>query len=322
MQIVRKTLLAVALLVGFSVVVAQDFSGKPIRIVVPFPPGGATDILARELGSRLSHRLKTSVMIDNKAGASGSIGADAVAKSAPDGHTLLLTATHLAIYPALNKKLPYDARKDFTPLSLVAATGVSIAVRADSPYKNLAQLIEAARQNPGKLSFGSTGTGGSTHLTGELLSIREGIKMVHVPYKGSGPALNDLLGGHLPVHIDANTSLIEQHKAGKLRILAVTTPKRESSLPDVPTVAEASSLKDFSSIGWFGILGPARMPPAVVNTISTAIMAELSSAELRQKIAGLGAEPVEMTQSQFASFYLFELEKWDKVVKTANVTVD
>jgi len=322
MQIVRKTLLAVALLVGFSVVVAQDFSGKPIRIVVPFPPGGATDILARELGSRLSHRLKTSVMIDNKAGASGSIGADAVAKSAPDGHTLLLTATHLAIYPALNKKLPYDARKDFTPLSLVAATGVSIAVRADSPYKNLAQLIEAARQNPGKLSFGSTGTGGSTHLTGELLSIREGIKMVHVPYKGSGPALNDLLGGHLPVHIDANTSLIEQHKAGKLRILAVTTPKRESSLPDVPTVAEASSLKDFSSIGWFGIFGPARMPPAVVNTISTAIMAELSSAELRQKIAGLGAEPGEMTQSQFASFYLDELEKWDKVVKTANVTVD
>jgi len=322
MQIVRKTLLAVALLVGFSVVVAQDFSGKPIRIVVPFPPGGATDILARELGSRLSHRLKTSVMIDNKAGASGSIGADAVAKSAPDGHTLLLTATHLAIYPALNKKLPYDARKDFTPLSLVAATGVSIAVRADSPYKNLAQLIEAARQNPGKLSFGSTGTGGSTHLTGELLSIREGIKMVHVPYKGSGPALNDLLGGHLPVHIDANTSLIEQHKAGKLRILAVTTPKRESSLPDVPTVAEASSLKDFSSIGWFGIFGPARMPPAVLNTISTAIMAELSSAELRQKIAGLGAEPGEMTQSQFASFYLDELEKWDKVVKTANVTVD
>jgi tripartite-type tricarboxylate transporter receptor subunit TctC len=261
-------------------------------------------------------------MIDNKAGASGSIGADAVAKSAPDGYTLLLTATHLAIYPALNKKLPYDARKDFTPLSLVAATGVSIAVRADSPYKNLAQLIEAARQNPGKLSFGSTGTGGSTHLTGELLNIREGIKMVHVPYKGSGPALNDLLGGHLPVHIDANTSLIEQHKAGKLRILAVTTPKRESSLPDVPTVAEASSLKDFSSIGWFGIFGPAKMPPALVNTISTAIMAELSSAELRQKIAGLGAEPGEMTQPQFASFYLDELEKWDKVVKTANVTVD
>ena len=322
MKIVSKTLLAVALLVGVGVVVAQDFAGKPIRIVVPFPPGGATDILARELGNRLSYRLKTSVMIDNKAGASGSIGADTVAKSAPDGHTLLLTATHLAIYPALNKKLPYDARKDFTPLSLVAATGVSIAVRADSPYKNLAQLIEAARQNPGKLSFGSTGTGGSTHLTGELLNIREGIKMVHIPYKGSGPALNDLLGGHLPVHIDANTSLIEQHKAGKLRILAVTTPKRESSLPDVPTVAEASSLKDFSSIGWFGIFGPARMPPAVVNTISTAIMAELSSAELRQKIAGLGAEPGEMTQPQFASFYLDELEKWDKVVKTANVTVD
>ena len=322
MNIVSQALLAVALTFGFGAVGAQDFSGRPIRIVVPFPAGGATDILARELGHRMSQRLKTSVVIDNKPGASGSIGADAVAKSAPDGHTLLLTATHLAIYPALNKNLPYDARKDFTPLSLAAATGVGIAVGADSPYKNLAQLLEAARQNPGKLSFGSTGTGGSTHLTGELLNIRAGVKMVHVPYKGSGPALNDLLGGHIPVHIDAITSLIEQHRAGKLRILAVTSPKRESSLPDVPTVAEAASLKDFSSIGWFGVFGPAKMSPALVNTLSATMMAELSSAEMRQKIAGLGAEPGWMAQPQFAAFFLEEMDKWEKVVKTANVKID
>lgn len=322
MKIISKALLAMALAVGFGAAGAQDLSSKPVRIIVPFPAGGATDILARELGQRMSKRLNTNVVVDNKAGASGSIGADAVAKSVPDGHTLLLTATHLAIYPALNKKLPYDAAKDFTPLSLVAATGVGIAVRADSPYKNLAQLLEAARQDPGKLSFGSTGNGGSTHLTGELLNIRAGVKMVHVPYKGSGPALNDLLGGHLPVHIDANTSLIEHHRAGKLRILAVTSPKREASLPDVPTVAEATSLKDFSSIGWFGVFGPAAMPPAVVDKLSTAMMAELSSAEMRQKIAGLGAEPGWMTQPQFAAFYLAEMDKWEKVVNAANVKIE
>lgn len=315
-------LLAMACAANMNPAAAQDFSSKPIRIVVPLSPGGGSDILARELGARLAIRLKTTVVIENKTGAGGSIGADAVAKSAPDGHTLLVTPTHLAIYPALQKKLPYDPRKDFTPLALLATTAAVIVVRADSPYQSLPQLLDDARKNPGKLSFGSTGMGGSTHLTGELLNMRAGVNMVHVPYKGTSPALTDLLGGHLPVHIDVVIGVLEQHRAGKLRVLAVSSLKRAALLPDVPTVAEATGIKDFNAIGWFAAFAPANMPEAIRTTLSSAIHAELMSQGMKQRIAALGAEPEDMTQQEFSSFFTQEMDKWQKVVTTANIKME
>jgi len=314
--------LACTLWAAGTVFAQENFPSKPIRFIVPFPPAGGADIVARDLAAQLAGNLKTQVVVENRPGAGAQIGTELVAKSPADGYTLLFGTTHHAINPALRKKMPYDARKDFTPIALVGSVYSAIIVRADSPVTTLAQLVASAKQQPGRITFGSTGIGGSTHLSGELLNSMAGIQLVHVPYKGGQQALTDLLGGQIPVHIDTVNGVQAVHTAGRVRILAVTSPVRLSYLPDIPTVSEAASLPGFESAGWYMILGPAGMPPGVVSKLSTALLEELGRDALQQRLGLQGVEPGKLNAAQTAAFLSREMDKWSQVIERANIRVE
>jgi tripartite-type tricarboxylate transporter receptor subunit TctC len=263
---------------------AQNYPNKPIRLVVPFPAAGTTDILAREVGQRLSVTLGQPVVIDNRPGAGGNIGADIVAKSAPDGYTLLMATvgTH-AINASLYSNMPYDHIKDFTPVVLVAGVPNVLEVTPSLPVKTVADLIKLAKEKPGQINFASSGNGTSIHLSGELFKSMAGVDMTHVPYKGSAPALVDLVGGQVQVMFDNVPSSIEQIKAGKLRAVAVTSAQRSPALPDVPTIAE-SGLPGFEASAWFGIVAPAGTPAAVVNRINADVNQWLHTPQAEEKL--------------------------------------
>jgi tripartite-type tricarboxylate transporter receptor subunit TctC len=297
---------------------AEDFPVKSIRIIVPFPAGGTTDILARLVAQVLSDKLGVTTIVENRAGASGTIGSELVARLPADGGVLLLTATHHVINPSLFRKLPYDTQKDFSPIAVVATAPNALFVNKDFPAKNVAELIAMARKEPGKLSFGSTGIGGANHLSGEMFKQMAGIDIVHIPYKGAAPAMNDLLGGHIPIMFDTLTTVLPAAAAGNIRVLAVTSMTRAASLPDVPTMDEAG-VKGFESIAWFGLYMPAaNNNPAYVKLVA-AMKDILASPAIREKFATQGVEPGKLFGAEFVSFVDAEIRKWGAVVRAANV---
>ena len=295
---------------------------KPIRLVVPFPAGGATDIFAREVAKHLTEAWGQSVVVDNRPGAGGNIGSELVAKSAPDGYTLEMgtVGTH-AINASLYSKMPYDHIKDFVPVILVAGVPNVLEVNPSVPVNSVQELIAYAKANPGKLNFASSGSGTSIHLSGELFKVMAGVQMTHVPYKGSAPALSDLLGGQVQLMFDNLPPSLPQIKAGKLRALAVTSSTRAPALPDVPTVAEAG-LPGFEASSWFGVLAPAGTPPAIVAKLNAEIAKWLTTPEAKEKLAAVGANIASGTPEDFARHIQAETAKWAKVVKESGAKVD
>lgn len=300
---------------------AQNFPSQPVRLVVPFPPGGTTDILARQLAAELQKNWGQPVVVENRAGASGTIFSEQLAAMQPDGYTLMLTATHHVINPGLYKSLRYNTRTDFTPIAQVAAVPNVLVVNHAFPARTVQELIAYARQHPGKVDFGSAGTGGANHLSGELFKSMTGIQMTHIPYKGAAPALNDLLGGQIPMMFDSVPGVLQHIKSGRLRALGVTSLKRSPALPDVPTLDEAG-VKGFEATAWFGLYGPGRMSPELANRLSADVRKALSSPTVRKEFAAQGAEPCTMTQPEFAAFVDAELNKWSKVITDANIKID
>jgi len=303
---------------------AQSALPPTIKIIVPFPAGGTTDILARYVAQALTEKHGTSVVVENRAGASGTIGSEQVARSPADASVLLLTATHHVINPSLYKKLPYDTEKDFAPVAIVASAPNALVVHPSVPAKTVAELIALARNEPGKLSFGSAGIGGANHLAGELFKQMAGLDIVHVPYKGAAPAMNDLLGGHIPMMFDSLPTVLPSAADGRIRVLGVTTLQRAASLPDVPTIDEAG-VKGFEATAWFGLYMPATKPDtpdANAQAKLEAVMREiLGSAHTRETFEKLGLDPGKLTGADFKRFVGTEIAKWSEVVAKANITV-
>ncbi len=302
---------------------AQSYPAKPIHFVVPFPPGGPLDIMARGIGAKLQAAWGQPVIVENKPGAGGGIGADFVAKSPGDGYMLLMGAvsTH-AINPYLYAKIPYDSVKDFTPVTLVAQVPNVLVVNPSLPVKSVKELIDHAKAKPGALSFASGSTGSTGHLAGELFKTMAGVDMVHIPYKGAAPAMLDLLAGQTQLMFDNIANALPQIKAGKLRALAVTTLKRSPALPDLPTIDEAG-LRGFDLTTWFGVFLPAGVPKELVDRLNGEIVKALASKELRERLTAMGAEPPSITvPAEFASFVQREMVKYEKVVKASGARVD
>ena len=301
---------------------AQAWPSKPIRIIVPFAPGGSTDIFARLLGERLSSALGQSVLIDNRAGAAGNIGADAVAKAAPDGYTLLMATTGvMAINQALYKNLSYDAAKDLEPVAFVASITNVLIVSAESPLKSMADVLATARRAPDQLSFASSGAGSSTHMSAELFKSMAAVNLLHVPYKGSGPAMLDLIAGRVSLMFENMPGAVPHIKAGKVRALAQTGLKRTPALADVPTVAEMG-VAGYESLSWSGIALPAGAPRDIVARLNREINTILAQPEMRQKLAEQGAEAIGGTPEAFAQHVRREREKWSGVVRDAGIVAN
>ena len=301
---------------------AQTLSGKQIRVVVPFPAGGPTDIVARPFSQLLGEALKATIVVDNRGGAGGSIGADVVAKSAPDGQTLLVgtVGTH-AINSALYAKLPYDAVTDFTPLALIALAPVAVVVHPSQPVKNLAELVTLARQNPGRLNYGSAGVGTPGHLTAEMFRAATGIDIQHVPYKGSAPAITDLIGGQIQIMFDPLQSVLSNIQGGKIRALALSSKARSAVVPDVPTIAE-SGYAGFETTAWWGVFAPARLPDALNTSLVAEIERIAASDAFRGKLEPLGVSAGNLAGPAFADFQQSEIAKWGKAVKDAKVKIE
>jgi len=313
-RIVRLAV-AVAALVAAAHAAAQAWPAKPIRLVVPFPPGGAVDFYARVVQQPLFEVLGQTVVIDNKAGASGMVGAEAVAKSPPDGYTLLLgNIASLAINVGIYPKMPYDPLKDFTPIVRTVDVNYVLVVHPSVPAKSVPELIAYAKANPGKLSYGSAGSGSLPHLGTELFKAQTGTDMVHVPYKGGGPMVTDLLGGSVQVVIGDQANLMPHVQSGKLRALAVATSKRSPNAPDLPTIAE-TGLAGFDATAWQGLVGPAGMPPDVVKRLNDAFNRVMAMPAVREKLVGGGLDPVGGTPEQFGRFIGSEIAKWTKIAK-------
>lgn len=309
-------------LLGGTSALAQAYPTKPVTIIVPFAAGGTTDILARIIGQALTAELGQSVVVDNRAGAGGNFGGQAAAKAAPDGHTLFMgtVGTH-AINASLYKKMPFDPVKDFAPLTRVANVPNLLVANPAQPYKSVKDLIAYAKANPGKVNFGSSGNGSSIHLSGELFKSLAKVDMQHVPYKGSAPAVTDLLGNQIDIMFDNMPSAIQHVRSGKLAPLAVTTAKRSPELPNVPTIAEAG-VPGYEATSWFGMFAPAGTPAPVLAKLNAAIVKVLAQPDVKKKINEQGAEVYSETPEQFAAFIQAESVKWGKVVKESGASLD
>jgi tripartite-type tricarboxylate transporter receptor subunit TctC len=312
-------LLALALTAGAAC--AQSFPTKPIRILIGFPPGGGIDIVARMLAPRLSESLGQPVVVDNRAGANGIIATETVAKAAPDGYNIFFGTTgNLSVNPALYPKLPFNIERDFAPLTQVSSVAFLLYVNPSVPAKTLADLIAHAKANPGKVHFYSSGNGGLPHLAGELLKSVAAISIVHVPYKGSAPGMSDLIGGHVQLGFDAVAIGLPQVKAGKLRAIAATTPKRLPVLPDVPTASE--TLPGFEVVNWYGMVVPAGTPGAVIARLHAEIVKAMSIPDVRERLLAQATDPVGSTPKEFGAFRKAEEAKWARVIKAASIRPD
>ncbi len=302
-------------------VFAQAYPNKPVRMIVPFPAGGATDILARALSIKLGEKLGQSVVVENRPGAGGTIGSQAVAQAAPDGYTVLLatSSTH-SIGPVINAKIPYDAQNDFTALGQVASSPNIVLVPLSSPAKTMRELIDYAKKNPGKLNYASSGNGTIVHLTSELFKAQSGTFIVHIPYRGTALAIPDLISGKVDVMFDSLVTGLPHVKDGKLRALAVTSEKRSTLAPDLPTVADV--LPGFESVTWFGLYGPKTMPSDVVQKLNTALNAALADNDVKERFGRLGAEPTSTAPAAFASLAENERAKWKRIIEQRKITVD
>jgi tripartite-type tricarboxylate transporter receptor subunit TctC len=317
-----RALIAVAATLSASLAWADSYPSKPVKMIVPFAAGGATDIIGRFVADRLSRELGQPFVVDNRAGANGAIGAEAVARSPADGYTLLVvTAGTHAINKSLYKSLSYDPVKDFTHVALVANAPNAVVVHPSVPAKNIRELIDYAKKNPGKLYFGSAGSGSTLHLAGELFNTMAGVQMVHVPYKGGSAAIIDLLGGRIQLMFDSISPALPNIQAGRTRVLAVTGAKRTAILPDVPTVAEAG-LPGYVATAWFGIVAPANLPAEVTKKLNAAINRIISTEEARQQLTKLGGEPFVASPEEFRAHVQSEVAKWAKVVEASGAQAD
>jgi len=316
-----KTLLAVSLLSLSLHAAAQSYPSRPVRIVVPLSPGGFADTPARLLAPRLSAQFGRQFFVENRPGAGSTIGADFVAKSAPDGYTLLLTGTPHVISAHLYKTLPYDALKDFTPIALVASGPYALVVNPKLPVSSVKELIAAAKAQPGRIDYASSGNGSAQHLVGALFASMAGISLNHVPYKGSGPAMQDLLGGQVLVSFAGVPNVLGHVRSGKLRALGVTTARRWSELPDVPTISEAG-LAGYEATLWLDIVGPAGMPQDLVQRLHTEIGKALHEPELQRSFHVAGVEAGFLAPQELGAFIRSEHDKWGKVVRETGATVN
>ena len=299
---------------------AAQFPTKPIRLIVPFPPGGATDTIARLVAQKISEEWQQPIIVDNRSGATGAVGSEFVAKASPDGYTILMgTASTHSVSPAVNPKLPYKLA-DYAPVSLVATFPNMLVVHPSIPAKSVAELIALLKANPKKYTFGSSGTGGSVHLTGELFMLMTGTEILHVPYKGSAPALNDLLGGQIHMMFDNMTTVWPHVQAGRLRALGVAGMKRSPAAPQVPAIAEF--VPGFEGNSWVGFFAPARTPPDIVRKLSVVAQRVVALPDIAHKLRDLGAEGVGSTPDSFTAFVQKDTDKWHKVAAAARVTVD
>jgi len=315
--------LAALSLNGAAAQAADAYPSKPIKLIVPFPPGGPTDIIGRLVGKILGDKLGQPVVIENKPGAGGNLGTDAAAKSPADGYTLLLSAvSSLAIAPGLYPKLPYNVATDFTPITRVGLSKGAIVAHPSVPFNDLKGLVAYAKANPGKLSYGSSGVGTANHLAGEMLQAAAGIEMQHVPYKGTAPLVQDLLGGQLPLSIESSLSSAAVNiKSGKLKGIAIITATRAPLLPELPTVAE-QGYPGFDVPIWFGLLGPAHLPKDMVALLNKAVTEGLKTPEVAERFAQIGAEPAPSTPEQFADYMRAEATRWGKVIRDAKITLE
>jgi tripartite-type tricarboxylate transporter receptor subunit TctC len=324
MMIPRRQLLALLLAgtASASVLAQAAWPTKPIRLVVPFPAGGGTDIIARELTQTMTAATKWAFIVDNKPGSGGNIGIDNVAKSPADGYSLVLGQTsNLAINPSLYGKLPYDPVKDLTPISMVASAPLALVVSANSPYKTLAELVAAAKAQPGTVNFATSGNGTVAHLATELFQKESGVKLTHIPYKGASQGINDVIGGQVQVYVSSIPTLIGHIKSGKMRAIAVTSAKRVDDLPQVPTIAE-SGYKGFEAVTWFGVLGPANLPKDLTARLNAEIQKALSTPELQRKLGDQGADVAGSTPEAFGKLVRDDIVRWGKVVKESGAKVD
>jgi len=315
-------LLLAAIAASMTDACAQSgYPSRSIRFIVPYPPGGPTDLMARSMSGRLSEALGQTVVVDNRAGAGGNVGAEIAAKSPPDGYTLLMGAisTH-AINASLYTKLAFDPVKDFAPVTQASIIPLVINAHPSLPVANVKDLIALAKKNPGQLSYGSSGNGGGTHLAGELFKLMTGTNLQHVPYKGLNPATIDVIGGNIPLVFNDLTTAIQPYKAGRIKILGVSTVKRVSQIPEVATIDE--TVPGFEAYTWFGVLVPAGTPQPIVDRLSRESMKILQSDEIKKRFAEVGAEPIGNTPQQFADFMAAETVKWAKVVKASGARVD
>lgn len=306
----------------FPVVAQPVWPERPVRLIVPFPPGGSNDIVARFLGEVMRDRLGQPFLIENRSGAGGNIGADVVAKAPPDGHTLLISAPPaFAINEHLYRSMPFSPERDLIPVALVASVPIVLMVPAESPARSLTDLIAMARRQPGRLTFGSSSIGGTNHLAGELLKNLAGIDIVHVPYRGAAPAMTDLIAGRLQLYFDNMPGVLPQVREGRVRALAVAGAERAAALPELPTMAEAG-LPGFEASSWFGMAAPAGTPPALIGRINAAVLAALADPLLRERLAGAGAEPGRLDVPGFTRFVAAERERWGRVVRASGARAD
>jgi len=310
-----------ALLMIAPVLSAQTFPEKPIRILVPFAPGGSTDILARMLGQKLTDAWGQQAVVDNRTGGNGVIAAQLTAQANPDGHTLLMVAIGHAINPSLHKSLPYDTERDFTPISLTAVLPLMVGVHPSFKAASMQELIALARSGAKPVTYASGGIGSSQHLAAELINYMAKVKMTHFPYKGGAPGLLDVAGGHVDMLASTILTVAPHAKAGRLRALAITTARRSAAWPDLPTVSE-SGLKGYESIAWYGIVGPAGLPPAVLAKLSDVMVRGTRAADMRDALISQGAEPAGSPPKEFSAFIKSETTKYARVIKEAGVKAD
>jgi tripartite-type tricarboxylate transporter receptor subunit TctC len=314
----KRWLFALAALLPLLAAAQADFPSRPVKLVVPFPPGGSTDIVARLLGGKLAESLGQPVVIENRPGAGAALGTEVAAKAAPDGYTLLVTALpSIVTAPLTNPNVRYDPLRDLTHIAMIGSFPNALVVRADSPLKSVADLLAYARANPGKLSYGSAGPGSAGHLTGELLRERAGIDIVHIPYKGAAPAFADLLAGQIGADFDGVLNAMHQAQAGRIRLLAVSSAQRLPKHPELPTIDE--TVKGVSGDSWFGLAGPARLPPPVTQRLEAETLRALDAPEVRSRLEDTGMTITALRGPEFIEFIRADIRKWTPVVKSAKL---
>ena len=313
-----KRLLASLALIVASGALAQSFPSKPIRVVVPFPPGGGTDIVARTVTPKMAEILGQPFIVENRAGAGGNIGTELVAKSPADGYTLLVASASSAINTTLVPNLSWDLARDFAPVVLMVTNSHLLAAHPSVPANNVQELIALARAKPGQVTYASYGPGSSAHLTGELFKLMAKVDLLHIPYKGAAPAVNDLLGGQVNIVFADVAAMLSHIKSGKLKALGIGSLKRFEGLPDVPTIAE-SGVPGFEAGGFLGLVAPAGTPPAVIDSLNAAAQKSLAMPDVRERLLGLASPPVGGTPGEFASYMKREVDKWARVIRAANI---
>ena len=316
-----RAFLVAALVLLSPAVRAQTYPSRQITLVIPFAAGGSNDIVGRAIGKKLTEAWGQPVVVENRSGAGGLIGSADVAAAAPDGYTLLLISSTFTINPAIRKRMPFDTTKDFTPVAFIAHSPLLFVASKDLPVKSAKDLLALARSKPGQITYASAGPGSINQIAAELIALSAGIKLMHVPYRGGAPALNDLIGGHVDVYVSSLPQVLQLAQNGQARALAVTSVKRTALLPDVPTLDEAG-ISGFDLSSWWGIVGPAGMPAGIVNALNSEIGKMLNSSELGTFLSNEGAEAEAMTPRQFGDLMRMETERWTKVAHEANISID